>query len=88
MITLRSPSRGPDPDRKTQIFGHFGHLSPLGHVITGWIALYSIEMVKINCVLIDSVKKNSPGGAAGGHDRPNGVFWRFGRSELWNLDGL
>ena len=71
MTTLRSPSRGPDPGRKTPIFGHFGHLSPLGHKVIGWITLNSIEMSNTNCALTDYANKHPLGGTAGGLNRPN-----------------
>ena len=57
-------------------------------MVNKWIAPNSIEMGKANRVLIDSVKKDPPGGAAGGLNRPNLAFWRFGRLELRNLNGL
>ena len=82
------PSGGPDPGPKTPIFRHFGHFSLLGHKVTGWITLNSIEMSKNNCALTDSINKHPLGGAAGGLNRPNWAFWRSARSELWNLNDL
>ena len=64
MTTLQSPSRGPDPGRKTPIFGHFGHL-PLGHKVIGWITVNSIEMSKTNYALTDSADKHPLGARQG-----------------------
>ena len=54
-----------DPGPKTQIFGHFGHFSLLGHKVTGWITLKSIEMSKNSCALTDSINKHQLGARQG-----------------------
>ena len=54
-IMIAQQGAGPQP--KNTIFGHFEHLSSLGHVITAWIALNLIEIGNPKCVLLDSVTK-------------------------------